>query len=131
MGPVSCRGCGPSLRRRADGREAAVRAGLPVTKLEDILQRPDEVCEHGTALDVHCCNCHSGFLFDPNHMCPPTKWYARLTRLTLIVACVWFFSAGARLYTHKFIFMAGDLTLGTYMLVRGIDRLREEWVARG
>lgn len=24
----------------------------------------DDVCEHGTALDVHCCNCHSGFLFD-------------------------------------------------------------------
>lgn len=24
----------------------------------------DMVCEHGTALDVHCCNCHSGFLFD-------------------------------------------------------------------
>lgn len=24
----------------------------------------DETCEHGTALDVHCCNCHSGFLFD-------------------------------------------------------------------
>ncbi len=24
----------------------------------------DAVCEHGTALDVHCCNCHSGFLFD-------------------------------------------------------------------
>lgn len=23
-------------------------------------------CEHGTALDVHCCNCHSGFLFDVN-----------------------------------------------------------------
>ena len=22
------------------------------------------VCEHGTAVDVHCCNCHSGFLFD-------------------------------------------------------------------
>ena len=23
---------------------------------------PDDVtCEHGTALDVHCCNCHSGF----------------------------------------------------------------------
>jgi hypothetical protein len=21
-------------------------------------------CEHGTAMDVHCCNCHSGFLFD-------------------------------------------------------------------
>lgn len=24
----------------------------------------DWVCEHGTAMDVHCCNCHSGFLFD-------------------------------------------------------------------
>lgn len=26
----------------------------------------DMVCEHGTAMDVHCCNCHSGFLFDIN-----------------------------------------------------------------
>jgi hypothetical protein len=25
---------------------------------------PDVVCQHGTAMDVHCCNCHSGFLFD-------------------------------------------------------------------
>ena len=24
----------------------------------------DVTCEHGAALDVHCCNCHSGFLFD-------------------------------------------------------------------
>ncbi|MGH9370999.1 MAG: hypothetical protein ACRD15_05655 [Vicinamibacterales bacterium] len=24
----------------------------------------DPVCEHGTAWDVHCCGCHSGFLFD-------------------------------------------------------------------
>jgi DNA-binding NarL/FixJ family response regulator len=24
----------------------------------------DPVCEHGTALDVHCCGCHSGFLFE-------------------------------------------------------------------
>jgi hypothetical protein len=24
----------------------------------------DVVCEHGTAMDVHCCGCHSGFLFD-------------------------------------------------------------------
>lgn len=30
----------------------------------------DEVCEHGTALDVHCCNCHSGFIFDKDHECP-------------------------------------------------------------
>jgi hypothetical protein len=25
---------------------------------------PDVVCEHGVAMDVHCCGCHSGFLFD-------------------------------------------------------------------
>lgn len=31
---------------------------------------PDAVCEHGTALDVHCCNCHSGFIFDADHECP-------------------------------------------------------------
>lgn len=24
----------------------------------------DVICEHGTAIDVHCCGCHSGFLFD-------------------------------------------------------------------
>ena len=27
-------------------------------------QVADAACEHGTAMDVHCCNCHSGFLFD-------------------------------------------------------------------
>lgn len=26
----------------------------------------DAVCSHGVALDVHCCGCHSGFLFDPD-----------------------------------------------------------------
>lgn len=30
----------------------------------------DPVCKHGTALDVHCCNCHSGFIFDMAHECP-------------------------------------------------------------
>lgn len=25
----------------------------------------DHVCEHGHAMDVHCCGCHSGFLFTP------------------------------------------------------------------
>lgn len=30
----------------------------------------DPVCEHGTALDVHCCDCHSGFIFDKDHECP-------------------------------------------------------------
>lgn len=24
----------------------------------------DATCEHGTAMDVHCCNCHGGLLFD-------------------------------------------------------------------
>jgi hypothetical protein len=32
----------------------------------------DHVCQHGVALDVHCCNCHSGFVFDLEHKCPPT-----------------------------------------------------------
>lgn len=31
---------------------------------------PDVVCEHGTALNVHCCGCHSGFIFDLHHQCP-------------------------------------------------------------
>jgi hypothetical protein len=30
----------------------------------------DEVCEHGVAMDVHCCNCHTGFIFDVTHECP-------------------------------------------------------------
>ncbi len=25
----------------------------------------DEICKHGIAMNVHCCNCHSGFLFYP------------------------------------------------------------------
>lgn len=31
--------------------------------------RGDHVCQHGTAMDVHCCNCHSGFIFDKDHVC--------------------------------------------------------------
>lgn len=30
---------------------------------------PDATCEHGTAWDVHCCHCHSGFIFDIRHEC--------------------------------------------------------------
>lgn len=26
----------------------------------------EPTCQHGKALDVHCCGCHSGFLFDPS-----------------------------------------------------------------
>jgi hypothetical protein len=32
----------------------------------------DWVCQHGTAMDVHCCHCHSGFVFDMAHECPDT-----------------------------------------------------------
>lgn len=34
------------------------------------MNTPDQVCKHGVAMDVHCCNCHSGFLFDKDHECP-------------------------------------------------------------
>jgi len=38
------------------------------------------VCQHGTACDVHCCFCHSGFLFDGmshDELCPARtfEWY--------------------------------------------------------
>lgn len=64
--------------------EAAPDAGAgPPTTIDQVLQyasavdagtgeaRPTEPsCEHGTALDVHCCNCHSGFIFETDHECP-------------------------------------------------------------
>jgi hypothetical protein len=43
---------------RADRALKATPPAPPATQTEDI------VCRHGTAMDVHCCNCHSGFLFD-------------------------------------------------------------------
>lgn len=41
--------------------------GQGMRELEMTKEEP--TCEHGTAWDVHCCGCHSGFLFDPNHKC--------------------------------------------------------------
>ena len=38
---------------------------------EGVSPQPDVTCEHGTAMDVHCCHCHSGFIFDQQHECPP------------------------------------------------------------
>lgn len=35
----------------------------------------DVTCQHGTAMDVHCCHCHSGFIFDPDHECPPRETF--------------------------------------------------------
>jgi hypothetical protein len=32
----------------------------------DAVVTTDMVCKHGHAWDVHCCLCHSGFLFDAN-----------------------------------------------------------------
>lgn len=32
-------------------------------------QNGDYVCKHGTAMDVHCCFCHNGFIFDRDHVC--------------------------------------------------------------
>lgn len=53
--------------RLRDARHRAHRAERldviqPIT--EEPVDLRDAVCKHGTALDVHCCNCHSGFLFD-------------------------------------------------------------------
>ena len=45
---------------------------------------PDIVCEHGTAMDVHCCNCHSGFIFDPTHECPVADLTEREVKLGVI-----------------------------------------------
>lgn len=42
----------------------------------------DVVCEHGQALDVHCCHCHSGFIFDPEHECPPPPTREARPRVT-------------------------------------------------
>lgn len=35
--------------------------------------RPDVVCKHGVAMDVHCCNCHSGYIFDRHHICEASE----------------------------------------------------------
>lgn len=41
----------------------------------------DHVCEHGTAVDVHCCHCHSGFIFDFDHECMEETLIPRRARL--------------------------------------------------
>ena len=49
-------------KRVSEGKEE----GLRVHETEE----GEFVCQHGTAMDVHCCNCHSGFVFDYRHECP-------------------------------------------------------------
>lgn len=47
-------------------------ASVPPARAPQPTAVPDDaVCQHGTAMDVHCCHCHSGFIFDTNHECPP------------------------------------------------------------
>jgi hypothetical protein len=50
---------------------------MQVTQLPD----GDWVCEHGTAVDVHCCNCHSGFLFDLDACVCVGSWGVPMSRL--------------------------------------------------
>lgn len=42
--------------------------------------KTDPVCEHGTAMDVHCCNCHGGFLFDSRSCVCKTTSSSRVAR---------------------------------------------------
>jgi hypothetical protein len=48
--------------------ETMIVAGVEYQRAEN-----GDVCcvAHGTAIDVHCCNCHSGFIFDAHHECEP------------------------------------------------------------
>lgn len=42
-------------------------SGPDLTVIVD--ERGDHVCQHGVAMDVHCCGCHNGFIFDRDHEC--------------------------------------------------------------
>ena len=55
--------------QRPDGYWA-LRIPAPPQEPTGDSPQADVTCEHGTAMDVHCCNCHSGFIFDVNHECP-------------------------------------------------------------
>lgn len=60
-----------------------------MTDIREIpIGQPDAGCKHGTAWDVHCCNCHSGFIFDKNHECPPLKCQREGCEEANPIACV-------------------------------------------
>jgi len=46
------------------------RPSAALFQYQEFEKEAEAVCQHGTALDVHCCNCHSGFIFDIDHECP-------------------------------------------------------------
>ena len=65
-----CVDCGAIINSHlepAPGWAFDTRGGETIITQPGITQqglRDEAVCEHGTAMDVHCCGCHSGFLFD-------------------------------------------------------------------
>ena len=52
----------PETAAKLDELEA--RYPRAAARLPQPQPKNDPVCEHGVAMDVHCCGCHSGFLFD-------------------------------------------------------------------
>lgn len=52
------------LQRRTYACGCSAEGATPVPDQCPEHAGADIVCEHGTAMDVHCCGCHSGFLFD-------------------------------------------------------------------
>jgi hypothetical protein len=61
-----------NVERMHDIFDRAVALSSPSPEGQDV------TCQHGVAMDVHCCNCHSGFLFDPES-CVCGKPYESLT----------------------------------------------------
>jgi hypothetical protein len=59
-----------NARKAKDLEQYQFHAGFVAALQRVIAFMPDVVCVHGTAVDVHCCNCHSGFIFNPEHECP-------------------------------------------------------------
>lgn len=69
-------------RMEAENAALAAEHGIDLATLPPVPEAPanplqvsvdtrgDHVCQHGTAMDVHCCNCHSGFIFETDHVCP-------------------------------------------------------------
>lgn len=65
-----CGFCGSSLH--VDGEILHAEGCASLSRLiVHVDGNGDQVCQHGTAMDVHCCNCHSGFIFDLEHECDP------------------------------------------------------------
>lgn len=50
-------------KERVEAEQLAERLGVHID------MAGDHVCQHGTAMDVHCCGCHNGFIFERDHVC--------------------------------------------------------------